>query len=216
MAIVHDEAGNVIFDDRMVDDPTPANPAQLSYYRQKIVEFQEVLNNLDTAAAIAEKWAYEYSDIDPDLSLEFAAKLDDYNAKKSTFRTTAEALNFAISGVNQIGAGFPRLNIPQGLGVIPIAAAAGVAGALAVAAGLIVWGRDWIAAVNERAKRAQLLDAVTEPGQKARIAADLLALDQAQAASESSPLGSIANVVKWISIAALGFFAWQAYQGARR
>ena len=94
----------------------------------------------------------------------------EYDLKKGFFRTAAEALNLAISGVNLVGANFPAVKIPRGMNAIPLVAAAGIAAALAVAAGLIVWGRDWIKSVDERARRSQILAALPEGPQRADAA----------------------------------------------
>jgi hypothetical protein len=143
------------------------------------------------------------------------AYLLDFDNKKGSFRTAAEALNFAINGINAVGADFPKLTVPQGLGVVPLVAAAGVAGALAVAAALIIWGRDWIAGVSARAKLGLQLDAIKDPAQRARLAERLALLDQAQSVAEASPITSVASIVKWVAIAAVAYFAIQSYQALR-
>lgn len=214
MAIQYDEMGNVISGD--VDAvAVAASPAQLDYYRAKVAEFQSMLIQLDSVSEIASGLLWSSQADDPEFSSDIEKLLNEFDAKKATFRTVAEALNFGIEGVNRLGVDFSKVVIPSGLGVVPLAAAAGIAGALALAASLIVWGREWIAGVNERAKRAQLLDVITDPQEKARVAADLARLDQAQSAADSSPLGSIATMIKWGAIAAMAWFAYSAYSKAR-
>jgi hypothetical protein len=153
----------------------------------------------------------EIYDVDPELTAELQDFLFQYDQKKGQFRTAAEALNFAINGANQIGANFPTLKIPSGLGFVPLAAGAAIAGALAVAAGLIVWGREWIAGLNDRLKVKQILESVP-PEKRDAVAEAILKIDAAQKAADSSPLSSIANIVKWVGIAAVAYFALQAYQ----
>lgn len=214
MAIRYDELGNVISDDA---DPRPvaASPVQLDYYRAKVAEFQTMLIQLDTVSEIASGLLWSAEADDPEFSADIQFMLDEFDTKKSTFRTVAEALNFGIEGINRLGVDFSKVAIPKGLGAVPLAAAAGIAGALALAASLIVWGRDWIAGVNERAKRAQLLDLITNPDRKSSVAENLARLDQAQSAADSSPLGSIATMIKWGAIAAAVWFAYSAYSKAR-
>jgi hypothetical protein len=195
--------------DAAIDTTGAATPLQLDYYRQKVVEFQNILNNLDQTATAATNLSWET--LDPQLTDDLNAYLDQYNAKKGSFRTAAEALNFAINGINSVGANFPTVAIPSGLGFVPIAAAAGVAGAIAVAAALIVWGQEWIKGVNDRLKTSVVLDAIQDPAQKARVAENIAKTDQALAASQSSPLGSIASSIKWVAIAAVAYFAFVAY-----
>lgn len=197
-------------DDPSTDSTGNITPFQLDYYRNKVVEFQNVLNQLD-ASAVEAMFLID-QDIDPDLTTDLQDYLFQYDQKKGQFRTAAEALNFAINGANQIGANFPTLKIPSGLGFVPLAAGAAIAGALAVAAALIVWGRDWIAGLNDRLKAAMLLDKITDPQKRDEVAAAIAKVEAAQKAADSSPLSSIANIVKWVGIAAVAYFALTAYQ----
>jgi hypothetical protein len=121
-------------------------------------------------------------------------------------------LNFAISGVNLVGGDFPNIKIPRGMNAIPLVAAAGVAAALAVAAGLIVWGRDWIKSVDERARRSQILQALPEGPQRAQAALAMAKIDGAVREADASPLGSIAQIVKWVAIAGLVYFGLQTFK----
>ena len=138
--------------------------------------------------------------------------LAEYDLKKGYFRTAAEALNLAISGVNLVGANFPAVKIPRGMNAIPLVAAAGIAAALAVAAGLIVWGRDWIKSVDERARRSQILQALPEGPQRAEAARAMAKIDGAVREAEESPLASVANIVKWVAVAAVIYFGLQTFK----
>lgn len=191
-----------------------ASPLQLDYYRQKIVEFQNVLIQLDMAADGAQG-LIDLQINDPELNDDLNSLLAEYDLKKGFFRTTAEGLNFAISGVNLIGANFPSVQVPRGLNAVPLVAAAGIAAALAVAAGLVVWGRDWIKAVNERAARSQILQAIPEGAQRAAAAQELLKIDGAVKEADASPLGSIAQIVKWVAIAGLVYFGMQSFKSMK-
>jgi hypothetical protein len=203
--------GYQVIDEPSTDSTGNITPFQLDYYKNKVVEFQNVLNQLDASAVQAMFLIDEIYDVDPELTAELQDFLFQYDQKKGQFRTAAEALNFAINGANQIGANFPMVKIPSGLGFVPLAAGAAIAGALAVAAALIVWGRDWIAGLNDRLKAKQILDNVP-PEKREAIAQAMLKIDAAQKAADSSPLSSIANIVKWVGIAAVAYFALQAYQ----
>lgn len=187
-----------------------ASPIQLDYYRQKIVEFQNVLVQMDSAAEGAGDLIYISNDAA--LLEDLNALLAEYDLKKGYFRTAAEALNLAISGVNLVGANFPAVKIPRGMNAVPLVAAAGIAAALAVAAGLIVWGRDWIKSVDERARRSQILEALQEGPQRAEAAQAMAKIDGAVREADASPLGSIAQIVKWVAIAGLVYFGLQTFK----
>lgn len=190
-----------------------ASPIQLDYYRQKIVEFQNVLVQMDSAAEGAGDLIYLVDDVA--LLEDLNALLAEYDLKKGYFRTAAEALNLAISGVNLVGANFPAVKIPRGMNAVPLVAAAGIAAALAVAAGLIVWGRDWIKSVDERARRSQILEALPEGPQRAQAAQAMAKIDGAVREADASPLGSIAQIVKWVAIAGLVYFGFQTFKSLK-
>jgi len=188
-----------------------ATPLQLSYYRQKIDEFQNVLVQMDSAAEGAQG-LIDIGVNDVSLLEDLNTLLAEYDLKKGFFRTAAEGLNFAISGVNLVGADFPNIKIPRGMNAIPLVAAAGIAAALAVAAGLIVWGRDWIKSVDERARRSQILAALPEGPLRAQAAQAMAKIDGAVREADASPLGSIAQIVKWVAIAGLVYFGLQTFK----
>jgi hypothetical protein len=183
----------------------------VDYYRQKVAEFQQMLYALQGAQeAVIGLIDYGPAEIKPELT----QLLDELDLKINRFKFTAEALNLGINGINRVGGNFPKLNIPAGLGIAPAAIAAGIGAAVAVAAGLIAWGSGWIQAVIDVVKRAQLMGYLT-PEQRATLAPELAKLDQAQSASQSSPLTSVATIVKWAAIGAVAYFAYQAYQKSR-
>jgi len=189
----------------------PASPLSVDYYRQKVVEYQNLLYNLQNAReGMIGLVDYGPVEIRPELT----ALLDELDGKIGRYRQVAEALNFGINGINKVGAGFPTLTIPNGLGVAPLVVAGGIGAAVAVAASLIVWGYAWIQKAQVLARQAQLYGYLT-PEQRAIVAQKALEIDQAAAASESSPLTSIANIAKWVGIAAVAYFAYQALQKTR-
>lgn len=195
------------------DEPIaqPASPLSVDYYRQKVVEFQSLLNNLQQAR----EGAIGLVDYGPiEIRPELTALLDELDGKIGRYIQVAEALNFGINGINRVGAGFPTLSIPNGLGVAPLVVAGGIGAAVAVAAALIVWGYAWIQKTQALAQQAQLYGYLP-PEQRAAVAAQALKIDQAAQASAQSPLTSIANITKWAAVAAVAYFAFQAYQKVR-
>jgi len=200
------------FGTRAWDDPI-ALPQSLSpdYYKQKVVEFQQLLNNL----ALAREATIEIVRNGPvELHEELNALLQELDTKIGRYRTVAELLNIGINGLNTVGANFPKLTIPKGLGVAPIVIASGFAVLVGTAAAMTIWGYTWIQNAQALARQAQLYGYLT-PEQRATVASKALELDQLAAASESSPLASTANIVKWVAIAAVAYFAFQAYQKSR-
>jgi hypothetical protein len=191
--------------------PTPNTVFSVDYYRQKVVEYQNLLYNLQSAReGMIGLVDYGPVEIRPELT----ALLDELDSKIGRYRQIAELLNLGINGINKVGANFPNLTIPNGLGVAPLVVASGIGAAIGVAAALIVWGNTWLQNANDAAKRAQLYGYLP-PEQRAAAAASALKIEQAATASAVSPLSSIANITKWVAIAAVAYFAYQAYQKSR-
>jgi hypothetical protein len=166
----------------------------------------------DTAAVVAQMIDEEIS---PELTVDLQSFMQQYDNKKGYYRTAAEALNLAINGVNVFGAGLPSVRVPGGLAMAPIAMGAAVAAALAAAAALVVWGKEWIVGVNDRIKTELLLGKISDPVKRDAAAAALLQTDANAKAAQGSPLSQISNIVKWVAIGALAYFAFQAYSKTR-
>jgi hypothetical protein len=183
----------------------------VGYYRQKVIEFQNLLINLQNAReGMIGLVDYGPVEIRPELT----ALLDELDSKIGRYRQVAELLNLGINGINKVGANFPTLTIPNGLGIAPAAVAAGIGAAIAVAASLIVWGNSWIRNSQRLAREAQLYGYLT-PEQRSVVAQSALKIEQSARASEVSPLTSVANITKWVAIAAVAYFAYQAFQKVR-
>jgi hypothetical protein len=190
-------------------DVESEGPLSLDYYRNKVREFQQVINALDETgrtvdALIREIGAGELADDLIALQSEFADK-------KTQIKIAAEAINFAASGANAIGIRFPQLSLPQTLGAAPIVAGAAIAAAVAAAAGIIVWGREWIIGVNQRLRDAELLGSVPE-ADRAKVAEAILKTEVAVAQASESPLASVASIVKWVAIGVAVFYAYEAFK----
>jgi len=188
-------------------------PVALSYYQQKIVEFQNLLNGMDAAAQAAQSALWD--DIDPQLSKDLQAYLDDFDSKKWEFRAAAEALNLAINGANLVGGDFQNITVPSTLGVVPLVAAGVIAAAVATAAALIVWGNTWLQGLNQRLRDQELITSVTDPVKRDKLIQTQLEVDAAAAEANASPLSSISNIVKWLAIGAVAYFAFSAYKQVR-
>lgn len=193
-------------DDTSYEGEQSDSAFSMDYYRSKAREFQDVLNQVD-AAATAARIAID-SQVDDDLTRDLVGMLQEFDAKKLTFRLTAEGINAGAALINSMGGRFPTLSIPQGLGIAPFVIPAAAVAAIATAATLITWGVSWIDGVKQRMLYAQLTEKGT-PEQQGELARALALAESAQRSSQESPLSSIAGIVKWGAIA-LG--AWLAYQ----
>jgi hypothetical protein len=189
------------------------SPVSLTYYQQKIVEFQNLLNGMDAAAKAAQSALWD--DIDPKLSADLQTYLDDFDSKKWEFRTAAEALNLAVNGANMVGADFTNITVPSTLGVVPLVAAGVIAAAVATAAALIVWGNTWLQGLNQRLRDQELIGSITDPAKRDKLIQTQMEVEAAAAEANASPLSSISNIVKWLAIGAVAYFAFSAYKQVR-
>lgn len=197
------------------DQPTADQSSVFSmdYYRAKAREYQEVLTGLDSAyrAAVA---AIDTGGLAPPTVSDLHQWLSDYEDKRTILRTTAEALNAGAAAINAAGGRFPVLSIPRTLGLPPIAGGAALVATIGVVAALISWGRDAILGLNERLKRAQLIESATVEQRDAIIRA-IADSDSSVQLAESSTLATIAPIVKWGAIALAAFLAYRVWQGTR-
>lgn len=207
---VTDEMGNMVPGWAVAQAQGAAQAQDVGYFTRKINEFQSLVFDLDTTEANLRSFIQDYNINDPVL----LEQLDSFDLKKDVFRATAEALNLAVAGINAVGGNLPSVRIPGGLAAVPVVALAGAAAAVAGAAALIVWGREWIIGVNDRLKTREVLQQIPEP-QRGQAAADLLRIETTARNAEISPLGNLANIVKYLAIAAGVYFAFQAFQKAR-
>lgn len=195
----------------VIDDDN-APPVATSYFRDKAVEFQQIINALDSTSNEVDMLIGAL----PESALldELVAQKAALESKKGQIKLVAEAVNFAANGLNQLGANLPTVNLPQTLGAAPLVIAGAGAAAVAAAAAIIVWGKAWIDGINQRLRNAELLASVPE-ADRARVAEAVLKTDVAVAQANQSPLASVAGIVKWVAIGAVAFFAYQAFQQYR-
>ena len=208
-----DEWGNPISEGEpapVVAAPGSPSVFSVDYYRNKVTEFQNVLLEMDAAAAIARQMIQD--DVSPEITAGYQADIQAFEGKKGQFRAAAEALNFAISGANLVGGGFTPVRVPGQLAALPVAVIAGVAAAVAVAGGLIIWGRDWIAGVNQRTLELARLETLS-PEARERVIRAQQELEAAQNRAEGSPITAIAGAAKWIGWAVAAYFIWRTVEG---
>jgi hypothetical protein len=195
---------------------TQADPSvfSLEYYRAKAREFQTMMNALDTTYWAA-SGALGTGALDDATAAALEGALSDFESRRRLIKVTAEAINLGAASINALGGSFPRLTIPGTLGLPPIVAPAAMVAAIGTAAALVVWGSQWISGVNERLRRAQVIEAAT-PEQRARIVEAISNTDNAVTTAEGSILASVAPVVKWAAIGVGAFLLYRAYMASRQ
>lgn len=185
----------------------------MQYYRDKVAQFQGELNRLDAMYQVITDTIGATGDTDLDFAL--SAWVNDFNSKKTEIRLAAEGINMAAAAINAAGGRMGELSIPQtlqGLGLAPLA----IAGAVAAAAALTYWIGTMIQAGADIFKQRDLIAAAGGDPDK------LAMLTQAAAKADAirnntGALSQISGTIKWIAIAAMAFFALQAYsQHSRR
>lgn len=189
--------------------PEASSPFALDYYRRKAVEFQAVLDALDRSYWAA-SGALGTGALDETTATALEAALADYESRKGSLRLTAEAINAGAAAINSMGGRFPRLSIPGTLGLPPLLAPAALVAAIGTAAALIAWGSQWIAGVNERLKRAQIIEG-TSPANRDAIVRAIAESDNAVNVAEGSFLASLAPTVKWLAVGIGAFLLYRAY-----
>lgn len=189
--------------------PPATSPFAMDYYRQKAAEFQTTLDALDRTYWAA-SGALGTGALDATTAAALEAALTDYESRRTSLRVTAEAINAGAAAINALGGRFPSLSIPGTLGLPPLIVPAAMVAAVGTAAALIVWGSQWVSGVNDRLKRAQIIDAAT-PEQRASIVAAMAESDNAVSVAGSSMLASLAPTVKWVAIGIGAFLLYRAY-----
>lgn len=183
----------------------------MDYYRSKAQQFQVTMQALDQAAQAASDMM-EVTD-DNDLVLDLANYLTDYDEHKYQFRLAAETINAGAATVNALGGRFPQLSVPPGLAMAPVIMGAAALAALATAAALIVWGNTWLKGISQRMNVAAAAQMIDDPDKRAVFLQAAVTAQAAADAADDSPLSSIANMVKWVAIAAGVYFAFNAIGG---
>lgn len=228
----YDEMGNVIFSDSSADETqseaqTTAGQIQPSaltvdYYRQKVVEFQAVLNALDvTYADLWESGAIAYASGNQGMIDEYEALREAFESKRGTFVTVAEGIQFASRGINAAGLTFPTVQIPMGLGALPLVPLAAAGAVIAAAAALMVWAKEFWRSVREFAARWQHMNAIQMLPEADRPMAleQLRKLENAAQIAENtasqSPINVAANLAKWAAVGVGLFMVWKMMQTNR-
>lgn len=212
--------GDVVNTDASYTGADSSSVISVDYYRQKATEFQATLVALDITLQAA---SASIDDSPDDVAAQLSELIAEANGKKGMLVAAAEALNAVASAANSVGVRFPVLSIPstlEGLGVAPVIAIAGAVAAVAGAAALIVWANDWMNRVYAAQQTAlEAAQSITDPQQRDTALANLSTQSAKTAAamsdSSGSPLGQVANIVKWGAIAFLVYLGWKAFDSTQ-
>ena len=196
-------------DSEIVTDPSVFS---LDYFRQKVVEFQTVLNGVDSvSAALTVVLDNAVSDEVSQQTLDF---MDEIDGKKTQLRLMAESINAASAAVNALGGRAPVLSIPGTLGFAPLVIPAGTIALIAAAVTLMLWGRDLFARVADYYSRQQIIDAQPTPEARGAVAAAAGVADNTLKVSDQSIVSVAGNAIKWAAIGLLAWLAWKQFGGA--
>lgn len=180
--------------------------ASLSYYRNKITEFQQHLNALAQQKIAMENLLAATTD--PNAAAEIRAWLDDLESNRFALLATAEAVNVAAEGANALGVRMPVPSVPQTLQALPPLALAAIAGAVAGTAWAISYAIDKGTEALAISRRMSVIESLPENERAAALAAE----QQIKQAQAQGGLAGVINLLKWGAILVAGYFALQAWQ----
>lgn len=194
--------GDINNSDLMYTGDTGDAPWTMQYYRNKILEYQGVLNGLD----IAVKSAYDL--LDADITDDISARLGDWlvsvDDKRNEFKAMTTAINIGSDFVNSVGGRAPSIQLPQSLGFfqIPLVTIAAIGAVIA----LVAWGRSAIQGYIDITVSAQNIAAAQQlpPEQQAIVLTHKTEADSAarvaNASSSTFGLSNITGAVKYLMI----------------
>lgn len=192
----------------VVTDPSVFS---LDYFRQKVTEYQVALNGVDAlSATLTDVLDNAVSDDVSQQTLDF---MDEIDARKSSMKITAEAINAAAAAINYLGGRAPQLSIPGTLGFAPLVIPAGTIALVAAAVAIVVWVRDLTGRVAEYYGRQQVIDAQPTAEARGAVAAAAGVADNVLKTSDNSIFTVAGNAIKWAAIGLLAWLAWQQFGG---
>lgn len=180
----------------------------VAYFREKALQFQGALNEVDAVAQAARSAAA--AEVDSRLTTDLAALLSEFDQRRITFRLTAEGVNAGAALYNSLGGALPALKLPAGLGMPPLALPVAAVAAIGIAANLVLWSHGWIARVTDRMREA-MNDPALAPEARQSLQDALTRADTARESAIASPVASIAPLVKWGAIAIAAWIAYRAF-----
>lgn len=202
-------------DDASYNGSISTSILSMDYYRAKALDFQQVMQGLDLGFKALLSALDNGAGLDDETYAALQSSAQEYIDRRFLIKGTAEAINAGAAVVNFAGGRFPSLNIPGTLGGLPAVPFAMVA-AIATAATLVVWGREWLIGVNQRLRAAQLIDAQTTPEASAALARSMADSDAALAVAQNSGVGALAPMIKWGAIGLGAFLLYRAFMSIKK
>ena len=202
----------------------------LSYFRDKALQLQTIVNAVDSAARAAADIVSSTEDVG--LANDLQSYLDDYARRKNWLKTTVEAVNLGAAAINAAGGRFPVLSSPAGLGGLglgPFVLTPAIVLALGSIAAIVTWGAQFVSGLNQRMKIAAdsqtaiaAANQISDPSVRdnalrelARMQAQTAQIEAANSAINDSPWSSLASIAKWAAIALGGYMAYKLYVANR-
>lgn len=175
-----------------------SSPLSAQYYRDRITEFQVAINRADETYRSLQSLA-SVSSLDPMTRAEVLNLMQEFEAKRAWIKNAAQTLNAGAAAANALGLRMPVLSVPPTLGLVPIPLA--LVGALAVAASVVLWVKEWATRTTQLAIQAQQFaqaESLAQTPEERAALRDTLA--KASAASQPSVSANLATGAKWLAL----------------
>lgn len=206
--------GDILNDDYHYTGEDGGSAMTAQYYRNKITEFQQMMNALDAAhSAVAELLAT--GTVPMELSWELDAAMIEFESRKGEIQFVAESISAATSALNAVGVRMPQLSIPSGLagnlGIAPVVMWGALAAAMVTVSALMAFAQNWIETQLWKIDQYNRAMMLPEEARPAFIAAQQK-LEVAKAQS-SSILGAGVSIAKWLAIGVAAIAAFKLLKG---
>ena len=87
--------------------------------------------------------------------------------------------------------------------------------AIGSAAALLTWGSQWISGINDRLRRAQLIESAS-PDERDALVRAMVESDNSVDVASSSTLASLAPTVKWIAYGIGAFLLYRVWSESQK
>lgn len=189
-----------------------ASVFSLQYYKNKVLNYQAVLNALD--AAVNSAWDLVANGADDLITQEIYNWLGEVDAKKSEIKLTSATINAGSNALSYAGVEFPGVNIPGGLAGLPFLSLPVIA-AIGTAYVLSQWGVAAIDSYKQIAIRNNEIARVSGTPEQQNAALVAMAAADSAANAAKNPLGDTAKIVQYAAIALIAYFAFQTFNKGR-
>jgi len=144
---------------------------------------------------------------------EIQSLLTQYYERKGAFKFAAEAFNLVSGTVNSFGGSMSGIQLPSGLGFAPFVIPVSIAAAIAGAAVLVSFSLGWLATSSETS--ASIARSIKDPALRDAALVKASEIQAASDAASGGTLGTVANIAKYVAIAAALYYAYKVYNESR-